>query len=833
MKFNLFKFFKSLTLGLMCFAMIFFICVSVNAATFVKSGMIYFASTQYGEDSSTMATIHFHSESANVYCMVTTQDDTNFEKAFRVDLEKVKVDFSAPLASKPGIALKQDEDFPEGSYECTGRMENLTPGTKYMWYATDGKEKGDIYYFRTSEGNNTKYTFSLTSDPQTYTSGSRWDLYNEWSENIFQTAEINKMDISFLLNLGDIVENSGRASHWSYSFGPTVYKKIAAMATPGNHDFTGLVSSGSTDGRFFAAMWGNPLNGPEDVMDELCYYFTYNDTLFVTLSCSCSSRTAQVEWLDQVLKNNPAQYKVVCMHYPANSTATDNSKEFIPVYQKYNVDLVLFGHTHTYAVQRNYLDMKKSSDEYVGTTYISPSSPEGASGSIICNQLFFTVDSSMIQFKSFTQDSVQYETFALKARRVPTSETANFDEEVFVNSFKAEINQETLTSGKITFDKSAYNNIYQITIKDSNGKELGSKVIADSVNNYISVSGLTPNTEYKTKITYEYYDGTKKEIDWSFKTNISSYGTIDIYNTKEPSTKYGYRLYFKKDYRAEVKSVAIYVDGVKTNDLSLTDVKVEIPVEYLPEGKKHIIEFRAVLEDGEESVMHTIEYGESSDKHTVKFLGKDGTVLKEELVAEGEAATAPTAPEVEGFVFKGWDKEFASVTSDLTVTALYEEKGTQKEYTVKFLGKDGTVLKEEKVKEGEAATAPTAPEVDGFAFKGWDKEFASVTSDLTVTALYEEKGTQKEYTVKFLGKDGTVLKEEKVKEGEAATAPTAPEVDGFAFKGWDKEFASVTSDLTITAQYEAKKSSGCGNSASILFTSLLLLGLVFIRRKKF
>ena len=59
-----------------------------------------------------------------------------------------------------------------------------------------------------------------------------------------------------------------------------------------------------------------------------------------------------------------------------------------------------------------------------------------------------------------------------------------------------------------------------------------------------------------------------------------------------------------------------------------------------------------------------------------------------------------------------------------------------------------------------------------------------------------------EYTVTFVGMDGTTLKTETVLEGGAATAPEAPVVDGYTFTGWDVAFDNVTSDLTVTAQYE-------------------------------
>ena len=59
-------------------------------------------------------------------------------------------------------------------------------------------------------------------------------------------------------------------------------------------------------------------------------------------------------------------------------------------------------------------------------------------------------------------------------------------------------------------------------------------------------------------------------------------------------------------------------------------------------------------------------------------------------------------------------------------------------YTVTFIDWDGTVLKTQEVEEGSAATAPTNPTRDGYNFIGWDTNFSNITSNLTITALYEE-----------------------------------------------------------------------------------------------
>ena len=61
------------------------------------------------------------------------------------------------------------------------------------------------------------------------------------------------------------------------------------------------------------------------------------------------------------------------------------------------------------------------------------------------------------------------------------------------------------------------------------------------------------------------------------------------------------------------------------------------------------------------------------------------------------------------------------------------------------------------------------------------------------------------FTVTFKDWDGTVLKSQIVKKGNAATAPADPVRKDYAFTGWDKAFDNITSDLEVTAQYRVTK----------------------------
>ncbi|MGN1207454.1 MAG: InlB B-repeat-containing protein, partial [Eubacteriales bacterium] len=121
--------------------------------------------------------------------------------------------------------------------------------------------------------------------------------------------------------------------------------------------------------------------------------------------------------------------------------------------------------------------------------------------------------------------------------------------------------------------------------------------------------------------------------------------------------------------------------------------------------------------------------------YTVTFYERDGvTVIATQTVNQGANATPPIAPEVDGYLFTGWNGSYENVTEDRTVIAEYA-----KIYTVVFYDTDGSVLSTQRVPAGTAAEAPvnvTVPE--GQRCKGWDVAFDAVQSDLEVRPICVE-----------------------------------------------------------------------------------------------
>ena len=109
------------------------------------------------------------------------------------------------------------------------------------------------------------------------------------------------------------------------------------------------------------------------------------------------------------------------------------------------------------------------------------------------------------------------------------------------------------------------------------------------------------------------------------------------------------------------------------------------------------------------------------------------------------------------------------ITSEQAITA---------KWTVRFLDIDGTVLKVQEVEDGADATPPDIKAKKGYKFLGWDSYFTGVTSDRTVSAVYEMVMTTEKETKGKLGAAGTAKPpEEKPAE---TTTPETTETDKVA-----------------------------------------------------
>ena len=223
----------------------------------------------------------------------------------------------------------------------------------------------------------------------------------------------------------------------------------------------------------------------------------------------------------------------------------------------------------------------------------------------------------------------------------------------------------------------------------------------------------------------------------------------------------------------------------------------------------------------------------------VTFKSEDKTVATEAAYCFswiGGSVEAPRDITRDGYVLDGWKvvgdssaevdgQDGATIVNNITDDITVEAEWVAA-HTVTFTDGQGNVLSSSLVRDGDAATAPSTPTRDGYAFSRWDTDYSSVTSDMTITAIWRQK-----HTVTFTDGQGKTLSTKTVLDGDPAKAPTSPSRDGYTFEGWDTDFSAVTSDITVSPIWKAlptlsQKNAVATAKSYLSFTSFSYSGLI-------
>ena len=114
------------------------------------------------------------------------------------------------------------------------------------------------------------------------------------------------------------------------------------------------------------------------------------------------------------------------------------------------------------------------------------------------------------------------------------------------------------------------------------------------------------------------------------------------------------------------------------------------------------------------------------------------------------------------------------------VNGTWFKNGALPVYTVTFKDWDGSVLNEQQVSYGQAATAPDDPERTGYTFTGWDVDFTDITCDLVVTAQYSINS----YTITYKV-NGAIYHVDTYAYGESIVLPDYTPAAAHDFSGWE------------------------------------------------
>ena len=254
---------------------------------------------------------------------------------------------------------------------------DLLPDTTYAYRVGNGRIWSEWIHFRTAPVGDKPFSFLYVGDTQNY-------IMELWSR-LIRAGYQKAPEAGFIVHAGDLVNYAHDEGEWHEWFmaGSFIHRMLPSASTPGNHEYYPRTEEErARDIRSLSIQWEPgftlPDNGPAG-LKETVYYLDYGSMRLISLNSNVQ-QAEQVAWLEETLANNPQKWTVVTYHHPMYSASSGRNNEELralwkPILDKYQVDLVIQGHDHSYARGRtepdkNLLAGLNMRDQYAGTAYV-------------------------------------------------------------------------------------------------------------------------------------------------------------------------------------------------------------------------------------------------------------------------------------------------------------------------------------------------------------------------------------------------------------------------------------------------------------------------------
>ena len=191
---------------------------------------------------------------------------------------------------------------------------------------------------------------ALVADAGAANTAARNDAFG-WNRTL-EIATQQNPDVSFIISAGDQVNKTGQAKEEEYAgyLSPDVLASLPVATTIGNHD------SLNPDYTYHfnnpnATSYGETEAGGD-------YYYSYGDGLFIVLNTNNYNVAEHEQAIAEAVASDPdAAWRVVTIHQDIYGTGLDHSDtdgmilrtQLTPIFDEYDIDVVLQGHDHTYS----------------------------------------------------------------------------------------------------------------------------------------------------------------------------------------------------------------------------------------------------------------------------------------------------------------------------------------------------------------------------------------------------------------------------------------------------------------------------------------------------
>ena len=232
------------------------------------------------------------------------------------------------------------------------RFENLEPETMYAYRLGDGGDHwSEWIQFRTASTEPKPFKFLYFGDAQN-------NVLSQWSRTIRMANQVAP-DSSLALHAGDLINTAHTDVEWAgwFKAGGFLHSRWSGVPVIGNHEYRNLPEI--KQDKLFSILWRPQFNLPVETalpekLHETVYTVEYQGLQLIVLN-SNELIEEQTPYLEAQLKKPGYRWRIVSYHHPIFALRgkipahrKTMSKQWKPLFEKYNVDLILQGHDHAY-----------------------------------------------------------------------------------------------------------------------------------------------------------------------------------------------------------------------------------------------------------------------------------------------------------------------------------------------------------------------------------------------------------------------------------------------------------------------------------------------------
>ena len=366
---------------------------------------------------------------------VTWRTDTTVMKAgAKIAIADATPDFRKNTTTVIAKTTRLETDVNVAHFH-TVTFKKLKPETQYAYQVGSGEGWSEWFHFTTASKKEKPVSFIYFGDAQN-------DLKSLWSRAI-RGAFMKMPQADFMLHAGDLINNCKKDGEWGEWFyaGGWMYGMMPSLATPGNHEYYRALDGEKILTKYWEPSFAFPQNGPKG-FKETVYYIDYQGIRFISLDTRAMQAkkeniSIQADWLENLLERTNNKWVIIMQHHPIYSlrSGRDNPEmreRLEPLYNKYQVDLVLQGHDHTYGRGKNIpegLNIKESESPVYVVSVSGPKMYDLSTSSwmdrVASNtQLFQTIDidGDTLTYKAFLVTGELYDSFALVKNKDDSNE---------------------------------------------------------------------------------------------------------------------------------------------------------------------------------------------------------------------------------------------------------------------------------------------------------------------------------------------------------------------------------------------------------------------------